>query len=138
MEADTASSEQVLGTLTTKMQVRKADNFASIFSVKDPPLLCKAEAEQVRHLLRALAEVRTYTVAGGRVSEWLLTLVEQNEVFPTFPNGTASLQSILSKRAAKSNFPHYNPTTPKALLLPRGTVYVSSCMQKRRLQAKLH
>lgn len=40
-------------------QRNRKDRFASLFAVEDPSLLCKAEMEQVRHVLSASTAVQT-------------------------------------------------------------------------------
>lgn len=68
VEADTATSQQVIGVMTTMMQGRKADSFAFIFAIKNPPLLCEAGTKQVRQAVRASTTMQTCAASDGRLS----------------------------------------------------------------------
>lgn len=81
--------------------------FETIFVATDQLLLCKAETEQVRHVLRAAAAVQSYAARDGDVCTWFLTLFERNAVFLTLLNSSTFLQSFLARkeRAAKIILP---------------------------------
>lgn len=63
VETDSASLQQVVSALRTKMHGLKADSLATIFAISDSSQLCEPGTEQVRQFLRAWTAVQTYAAS---------------------------------------------------------------------------
>lgn len=140
VEVDNGSSQQRSVVLRVKMQVRKANSFATTTAIADPSLLWKPMMEQVSQVPRASPAMHTYVDIDRSVSEWFLKLFVQQSVSPAFSNENTFLQRVWSwmKGVAKSIFRQYDSKTTVAIFLFPGIAYVSSCIQDCLLQTRLH
>lgn len=140
MEADPASSQQILAVLETKTDSQKSRKSATLFAVKDDRLLRKASTEEVHQILKALTGVQTYGAGDAQVAQRFLTLFRAKAFFQLFLNENTFLQIFLTKKkaVAKINVPQSVLTATEALLLFHDIGYVNSCLQKQSLHAKLH
>lgn len=59
VEAETATSQQIVPVLKRNTESRSTQTFATIFAVTDDPLLRNARSEQMHHCLRASMAVQT-------------------------------------------------------------------------------
>lgn len=104
VEADSATLQQVVGVLTTKMESRGVNSFAYFVAITGPSLLCMACMAQVCQVLRSSTALQIYAASDGWEREWFFTLYWQKAVSPMFLNGSKLLQSAVrrKKRVAMS------------------------------------
>lgn len=69
VKTDSASLQQVVGALKTKMPNRKAYALPSIVAITDPTLLREAETEQIRQALAVWTAVQYREAKNRRVDE---------------------------------------------------------------------
>lgn len=106
----------------------------------DDFLLRKASREQVRHIVTTFMAVQFYAAGDVHVAQSFRILLREKDLSPLFLNGSPFMQSVLAKKktAAKSSLPQTVSTTTEALRYFQATGYANSCVQNRRLYAKLH
>lgn len=124
MEALSASLQQVITLLKTKMESRRALKLLTAFAARDHHFWQEAKMGQIRKTLKAFKAVQISTESNARVSEKIFALFCQKKFPSSLSKGSTFVQSIIAKRnvAAKIILLQSTPSTTEALLLFSGSI----------------